>query len=55
MLHRLLFYYNTNIGHLHTFNKNDSLPLVSTNILQNNFHQLAHLIFSHFTDEKTEA
>ena len=45
---------NKRSGHSHTFNSNDRLPVMSADILQNNFHELGHLVFSHFTDEDIE-
>ena len=45
---------NKKSGHSHAFNSNDRLPVRSADILQNNFHELGHLAFSHFTDEEIE-
>lgn len=51
VLFTLLFYYavfNNKSNHLCNFSNSDTLLLISANILMNNFHELAHLIFPHF-------
>ena len=43
---------NKKSDHSHTLNSNDRLTVRSADSLQNNYHELGHLAFSHFTEEE---